>query len=44
MNLKRTGDRVKHSFVAGLVGEQIKGPLTLQLVYMDLTLITPCII
>lgn len=44
MNLKHTGDRVKHSFVVRLVGEQIKGALTLQLVYMDLILITSCII
>lgn len=39
MNLENTGDRVTVSFVVELRGEQIEGFLTLQLAYMDLTLI-----
>lgn len=44
MNLEKTGDRVTISFVEELGGEQMKGFLTLQLAYMDLTLITASII
>lgn len=44
MNLENTGDRVAISFVVEFGGEQIKEFLTLQLAYMDLTLITASII